>query len=1079
MKKWLTTILLMFVMLASAGVTISAADIVNNGVDIEYFIGEDGVEHCWVRGGPKDEPRKEAPYGYMWILHSRETGEVDTRLGTCDVHSDESFCDIYCYSGKLEYHWKLILKEVIMVNCVNPEGYAMRGAQFILLKQEILKNDDGSYKLDETGKLQYKSSDTIGKGEVDIDGYAKVRLDEKRIKEKPEFLQLVLGQVLAEEQMDVYAAVNHRWYVNLKLENGIYSVYSVTEAPVVNVTDPEALKDTNFGIIGETSVSEYMNGVLYTKNQYRLGSIEIEIVINGFNGEIPSTVQPTISVRYPNGRTKRTKQNTTYNEVLMGEYTISYSNPPAVAGYEKTAPKVIIRCPRETEYPEEYTNNNINLLLKNGRGNAIVTVVYTYIPIHVCDYKLDSVIEPTCVNKGYTIYKCECGESYNSDYQEPYGHDYIEELIEPTCNVEGFKLITCSFCEYAERQDVVPKLGHDWKETPVYPTCEEQGYTTYTCERCSESYADDYVEPIGHDYKDMNGKLEPTCTEDGNWLQVCLNCSDVKVKEVYPATGHDGALISKQPHTCTEDGGLFKLCVVCREVYLETVNPDTGKKIDPAPGHKYRDQVIAPTTESEGYTIHTCTVCGDSYIDDRKDKLPAQQQPSNNQTPEDDSGDDDSGDDGSGAVGEATPPASTGTSGSASTGSLASINASDTLIVKALDELEKPLSGTVVALYDGQKQLRKWACTYDNVSILDNLEKYAKEGEDVSLKLVQESAPNGYAISKDSFQVQLSKRSGKIEISVEKNGTEGGSTVEKGKDGKPIVTFRNVKKTTQVLLTCEVAVGFSENCQVDEAVVTDYQKKKFDFTLTWTDINGEEQTEQASLSHGNVKLMEAKIPYGSKYELSGVDEKGNVITGLSDNASGTISLKQVQGNLQIDADLQYTVWADEPLELDMLVVDEATGKAIKGATFELRDPSGTKIGTYFSHRNGKIYIEDTFSETGDYLLTQTEAPKGYEPINGAAPVMVSLTCEPSTKNGAQILVQSMEAQIAHQAVSLDESGVYRIKNKTVESIETGSGKVSDKGSLVGAIAAIVGGLAAAGGGTAAILWRRKRKSGAL
>ena len=34
-----------------------------------------------------------------------------------------------------------------------------------------------------------------------------------------------------------------------------------------------------------------------------------------------------------------------------------------------------------------------------------------------------------------------------------------------------------------------------------------------------------------------------------------------------------------------------------------------------ATGHHYKEEIIAPTTEEEGYTLHTCKDCGDSYKD--------------------------------------------------------------------------------------------------------------------------------------------------------------------------------------------------------------------------------------------------------------------------------------------------------------------------------------------------------------------------------------------------------------------------------------------------------------------------------
>lgn len=38
-------------------------------------------------------------------------------------------------------------------------------------------------------------------------------------------------------------------------------------------------------------------------------------------------------------------------------------------------------------------------------------------------------------------------------------------------------------------------------------------------------------------------------------------------------------------------------------------------------GHSYTDTVVEPTTESEGYTLHTCSRCGYSYKDEYTDKV--------------------------------------------------------------------------------------------------------------------------------------------------------------------------------------------------------------------------------------------------------------------------------------------------------------------------------------------------------------------------------------------------------------------------------------------------------------------------
>ena len=40
-----------------------------------------------------------------------------------------------------------------------------------------------------------------------------------------------------------------------------------------------------------------------------------------------------------------------------------------------------------------------------------------------------------------------------------------------------------------------------------------------------------------------------------------------------------------------------------------------------ASGHKYTEKVVEPTVTEQGYTLHTCSVCGDSYKDNYTDKL--------------------------------------------------------------------------------------------------------------------------------------------------------------------------------------------------------------------------------------------------------------------------------------------------------------------------------------------------------------------------------------------------------------------------------------------------------------------------
>ena len=63
--------------------------------------------------------------------------------------------------------------------------------------------------------------------------------------------------------------------------------------------------------------------------------------------------------------------------------------------------------------------------------------------------------------------------------------------------------------------------------------------------------------------------------------------------------------------TCTEQGYTIYTCTACGE----TLKAD----FVPANGHSYEESVVAPTCEKDGYTNHVCSVCGDSYRDNYVD----------------------------------------------------------------------------------------------------------------------------------------------------------------------------------------------------------------------------------------------------------------------------------------------------------------------------------------------------------------------------------------------------------------------------------------------------------------------------
>ena len=84
----------------------------------------------------------------------------------------------------------------------------------------------------------------------------------------------------------------------------------------------------------------------------------------------------------------------------------------------------------------------------------------------------ETVVPPTCTEKGYTSYDCTCGESYKDNYTNAAGHNYSETYTvdkKATLKANGSKTRHCTACDATTDKKViykaVPKLA---KATYVY-----------------------------------------------------------------------------------------------------------------------------------------------------------------------------------------------------------------------------------------------------------------------------------------------------------------------------------------------------------------------------------------------------------------------------------------------------------------------------------------------------------------------------------------------------------------------------------------------------------------------------------
>lgn len=72
-------------------------------------------------------------------------------------------------------------------------------------------------------------------------------------------------------------------------------------------------------------------------------------------------------------------------------------------------------------------------------------------------------------------------------------HSYVETVAEASCVDDGYTLFTCG-CGDSYKEDIVPALGHSYEALVIAPTYTSQGYTQYVCAQCGEEYKDSFTQ---------------------------------------------------------------------------------------------------------------------------------------------------------------------------------------------------------------------------------------------------------------------------------------------------------------------------------------------------------------------------------------------------------------------------------------------------------------------------------------------------------------------------------------------------------------------------------------------------------
>jgi len=267
---------------------------------------------------------------------------------------------------------------------------------------------------------------------------------------------------------------------------------------------------------------------------------------------------------------------------------------------------------------ESYPLATVPLYREEGRYAIYYEIVYTYQDASmtengvayvnlggedcICGHEFRDFLirKPDCETDGRLLQICSrCG--LVKETGAPGGeHIYKSCEVPPTCISPGYTVKKCSICEHRQITHMTSSLYHKYEAHAVPASCESGGRTVYICEGCGRCSAADYTEPVGHDWDDGTRITGATCTDAGETEYRCVRCG-CRQSLWASATGHTPGKAS----ACTEP----QICITC------------GTIISDALGHDYIDLVTSPNCTEMGYTVRTCSRCGDSVTENYVEAL--------------------------------------------------------------------------------------------------------------------------------------------------------------------------------------------------------------------------------------------------------------------------------------------------------------------------------------------------------------------------------------------------------------------------------------------------------------------------
>ncbi|MBQ7829715.1 MAG: MerR family transcriptional regulator [Clostridia bacterium] len=174
-------------------------------------------------------------------------------------------------------------------------------------------------------------------------------------------------------------------------------------------------------------------------------------------------------------------------------------------------------------------SSRIRLFRNKAASRALFFVCLACIPISVfsslsavyeCEHSWVTIAveaEVSCAQEGRIVKQCDVCRDVVVEMQGKLPHTVvIDREVEASCSSEGLSVGEhCSVCQTVlVKQEVIPKKDHAYVKSYVEPTCDKEGYVLLTC-ACGYSCKDTVIPATErHDFK-----------KNGNYGYICSYCS--------------------------------------------------------------------------------------------------------------------------------------------------------------------------------------------------------------------------------------------------------------------------------------------------------------------------------------------------------------------------------------------------------------------------------------------------------------------------------------------------------------------------------------------------------------------------